>query len=111
MTRDSLYPEKKLAARPPLLGPPKRLAKQLDPFYITKTNPLDYVLNPHFSGAFTNQMGRIKPRAQTGLTWKSQRLVGKMVRRARAMGVISPWSNKPTPGGFGYIDTDTRFLR
>jgi len=41
-----------------------------------------------------NQMGRIKTRAETGLTWKNQRKVGKLVRRARAMGLISQWTDR-----------------
>lgn len=56
------------------------------------------------SYAFINQMGKIKSRAETGLTWKSQRLVGKMVRRARHMGVIPKWANMPRPGGLGDRD-------
>jgi small subunit ribosomal protein S18 len=39
-------------------------------------------------------MGKIKSRAETGLTWKNQRRVGKMVRRARAMGLVSRWSDQ-----------------
>jgi len=53
------------------------------------------------SYAFINPMGKIKGRNETGLTWKSQRLVGKMVRRARAMGVIPRWNNRPSEGGLG----------
>jgi small subunit ribosomal protein S18 len=41
------------------------------------------------AGAFINPVGKILTRAETGLTWKSQRRAGKLVRRARAMGVIS----------------------
>lgn len=59
------------------------------------------------SYAFLNPMGMIKSRAQTGLTWKSQRRVGKMIRRARHMGIIPKWSNVPRPGGLG----DRDFMR
>ncbi|KAK8864664.1 ribosomal protein S18 [Kwoniella newhampshirensis] len=100
-THDSLYPTPRPYPRPPLLGPPKKVAARLDPFHLTKTSPLEHDLNPSFALAFVNPMGKIKGRAETGLTWKSQRKVGKLVRRARAMGLISRWSNGITPGGLG----------
>ncbi len=31
-------------------------------------------------------------------------MVGKMVRRARAMGVIPHWANRPATGGLGERD-------
>jgi small subunit ribosomal protein S18 len=55
-------------------------------------------MNPVFVSDFLTQMGKIKRRAETGLSWKSQRMVGKMVRRARGMGVISRWSNQVLNG-------------
>ncbi|WVR06793.1 ribosomal protein S18 [Kwoniella sp. DSM 27419] len=99
LTSSSLYPEPRPNARPPLLGPPRKVAVKLDPFHLSGTSPLAHDLNPLFPLAFVNQMGKIKGRAETGLTWKSQRKVGKLVRRARAMGLISRWSNQPVPGG------------
>lgn len=56
------------------------------------------------AGAFINPVGKILTRAETGLTWKSQRRAGKLVRRARAMGVISYFSKVPRPGGLGHRD-------
>lgn len=106
----NLYPTEKTRPRPPLLGPSKKIAKQIDPFHIRKSNPLDHCVNPLMSLAFINQLGRIKGRNETGLTWRSQRMVGKMVRRARAMGVIPHWSNRPAPGGLGERDFN-RFSR
>lgn len=106
----NLYPADKIRPRPPLLGPSKKIAKQIDPFHIRKSNPLDHCVNPLMSLAFINQLGRIKGRNETGLTWRSQRMVGKMVRRARAMGVIPHWSNRPAPGGLGERDFN-RFSR
>jgi small subunit ribosomal protein S18 len=72
--------------RPPLLGPKARDAKKIDPFYLSGTNPLDMTYHPRLVNAFTNQLGRIRSRAETGLTWKSQRMMGKLIRRQRAMG-------------------------
>ncbi|WOO81211.1 30S ribosomal protein S18 [Vanrija pseudolonga] len=101
---DKLYGREHRGQKRPLLGPPKRIAKQIDPFYIRKANPVDHALNPLMAGAFINPIGKILSRAETGLTWKSQRRAGKLVRRARAMGVISYFSRVPRPGGLGDRD-------
>ncbi|KAK4685024.1 hypothetical protein P7C73_g5131, partial [Tremellales sp. Uapishka_1] len=99
--RASLYPEQKRRAVAPLLGPPVKIAKQIDPFHLSRSSPLEHVMNPNFVYSFLGPMGKIKSRAKTGLTWKSQRMVGKMVRRARGMGLISRWSNEVVEGGVG----------
>ncbi|WWC62187.1 ribosomal protein S18 [Kwoniella dejecticola CBS 10117] len=98
-TQTSLYPEPRPYARAPLLGPPKKIASKIDPFFSSKTSPMDHDLNPLFALSFVNPMGKIKSRADTGLTWKSQKKVGKLVRRARSMGLISRWSNQTVAGG------------
>jgi ribosomal protein S18 len=104
----SMYPEARRPARLPIMGPPNRVAKLIDPFHIRHSNPLEHAMNPLMCYKFINSMGKIKPRAETGLTWRSQRLVGKMVRRARAMGVIPRWDNRPRPGGLGDSDYASR---
>ena len=90
----SLNPPSTPNARQPLLGPPNKIAKQIDPFHLSQSDPLDHIFNPSMSRAFVNQMGRIRTRAETGLTWRNQRKVGKLVRRARAMGLISRWTDR-----------------
>lgn len=45
-------------------------------------------MNPVLLNDFLSEMGKIKGRNETKLTRRSQRLVGKAVRRARAMGVL-----------------------
>ena len=92
--QSSLHPEGSPNPRQPLLGPPNKIAKQIDAFHLSSSDPLDHIFNPSMSRAFVNQMGRIKTRAETGLTWKNQRKVGKLVRRARAMGLISQWTDR-----------------
>lgn len=94
----SLYPTKKRGPKPPLLGPSAKAAKLSDPFHILGVNPVDEVLNRTLVDSYISQMGKIKTRAETGLTWKNQRRVGKMVRRARAMGIIGRWRNEQAPG-------------
>ena len=101
LTRSSLYPAQRPNAKPPLLGPRKAVAISIDPFHQSSQSPLDHVLNPYFAQAFVNPLGRLKTRAETGLTRRSQRKVGKMVRRARAMGLISKFSDRTAPGGYG----------
>ncbi len=97
LLKSSLYPTARPPARPSLLGPSKADAVRSDPFHILGINPIDEVLNDELVRRYISQMGKIKTRAETALTWKSQRRVGKMVRRARAMGLISRWTNAP-PG-------------
>ncbi|WVW84176.1 ribosomal protein S18 [Kwoniella bestiolae CBS 10118] len=101
LTNSSLYPTPRPYAKSPLLGPSKKIASKIDPFHLTQSSPLDHDLNPLFALNFVNPMGKIKSRAETGLTWKSQRKIGKLVRRSRSMGLISRWSNLPVQGGLG----------
>ncbi|KAJ9110197.1 hypothetical protein QFC20_003049 [Naganishia adeliensis] len=91
--KSKLFPTARRGAKPPLLGPPAPLAKRSDPFYILDVNPINEAINHKLVSAYITQMGKIKTRAETSLTWKNQRKVGKMVRRARAMGLISRWDN------------------
>jgi ribosomal protein S18 len=91
--KSKLFPVARRGAKPPLLGPPAPIAKRSDPFYILDVNPIEEATNHRLVSAYVTQMGKIKTRAETGLTWKNQRRVGKMVRRARAMGLISRWDN------------------
>lgn len=83
------------------MGPKKAIAEAGDPFHLTNSNPMDHILNPNFVYSFIDPLGKIKTRAQTGLTWKTQKQIGKMVRRARAMGTIGRMSGVPARGGFG----------
>lgn len=87
--------------RPALLGPRQSVAKAQDPFYITRTNPIDHALNPNFVLSFVNPLGRIKKRQETGLMRRTQRKVDKMVKRARGMGVIPVFTNVGSADGIG----------
>ncbi|KAL1411385.1 hypothetical protein Q8F55_002341 [Vanrija albida] len=110
-THDELYSSKRGGSKRPLLGPPNRIARQIDPFHLRGSNPVDHALNPLMASAFVDDIGKIRGRNITGLTWKSQRRIGKLVRRARAMGVISTFSRNPRPGGLGERDFKMRPLQ
>ena len=64
-----------------------------DPFYLLGINPAkpsladDTYKNGAILSQFTTEMGRIQSRNVSGLTRKSQRQIGKAIRRARALRV------------------------
>ncbi|KAJ2852687.1 hypothetical protein IWW36_000044 [Coemansia brasiliensis] len=65
-----------------------RKARQKDPFVLMGINPLKEYKNTLMLSSFVTEMGKIKPRYQTGLSAKSQRRVAKAIRRARSFGLI-----------------------
>lgn len=89
----------------PLLGPSKREAMKQDPIHILALNPAkpsladDTYKNGALLSEFTSEMGKILPRNVTGLTRKSQRYVGKAIRRARALGILPVMSRGRGPKG------------
>ncbi|GAA5951081.1 hypothetical protein JCM3765_004675 [Sporobolomyces pararoseus] len=86
------------------LGPPTSYGKTHDPFVRYGLDPLKQgVLNPFWKAEFCTTMGKIKPRGKTGLQRKSQRRVGKSIRRARSMGLIPTFGiSVPGQGGERY---------
>jgi small subunit ribosomal protein S18 len=84
----------------PLLGPGAREARAADQLHRLRLRPGhpslhdDSYKNPPLLSAYVSEMGKIKPRNATGLTRRSQREVGKAVRRARAMGLMPVMSNQ-----------------
>ncbi|BGP52856.1 hypothetical protein JCM8202_003938 [Rhodotorula sphaerocarpa] len=71
------------------LGPPTAYAHTHDPFIRYGIDPVeDSQLNPALLSEFVTSMGKIKPRGKTGLQRKTQRKVGKAIRRARSMGIM-----------------------
>jgi small subunit ribosomal protein S18 len=75
--------------RPRLLGPSRAELPKADPFLRLGLNPLTQPMNVEILAPFLTMMGKIQGRNRTGLSWKSQRRVGKAVRRARSMGLLS----------------------
>ncbi|GAA6004377.1 hypothetical protein JCM10207_000693 [Rhodosporidiobolus poonsookiae] len=86
------------------LGPPTSYGPTHDPFVRYGIDPLkasNGVLNPWIASEFVTSMGKIKARGKTGLQRKSQRKIGKAIRRARSMGVV-PTFGVSLPTGSGY---------
>ncbi|KZO97966.1 hypothetical protein CALVIDRAFT_49259 [Calocera viscosa TUFC12733] len=77
---------------PPRLGPRKRIAMRTDPFYLNAIEPMNEWQNAELLSDFLLETGMIKKRAESRLTWRSQRMVAKAVRRAKALGYLPTWS-------------------
>jgi small subunit ribosomal protein S18 len=74
-------------------GPVGNEARKDDIFYQLEMDPLKEFNNHKLLCGFITSMGKIKSRGGTRLTQRSQRRIGKAIRRARQMGVI-PWMSK-----------------
>lgn len=72
----------------PAVAPPPSVARSKDVFHQLNLDPRDFSANPSVLSHFVTEMGKIKGRDQTMLTLKSQRLLGRTIRRAKMMGVI-----------------------
>jgi len=81
--------------RRPYLGPTAAESKKRDTFYQLGLDPLNEATNSTLLSYFVSEMGKIRSRAQTGLTWKNQRRLGKAIRRAKMMGIIPILSRRP----------------
>ncbi|KAI0320688.1 hypothetical protein OF83DRAFT_1103752 [Amylostereum chailletii] len=71
-----------------LLGPGASESKAQDWFYQLGIDPLYEATNPRLLSFFVSEMGKVKSRAITKLTWRSQRRLTKAIRRAKMMGVM-----------------------
>ncbi|KAG6821580.1 hypothetical protein H0H93_000089 [Arthromyces matolae] len=79
------------------VGPPTSIARRNDPFHQLDIDPVDLVLQPDMFTPYLSEMGKIYSRNVTGLTMKSQRRLGKAIRRAKMMGVIPVLSRYQSP--------------
>lgn len=101
LTYESITQRPPRLARP-LLGPTKAEAAKQDLIHINGLKPGkpslhdDSYKNAAILANYVTEMGKILPRASTGLTRKSQRGVGKAVRRARSMGLLPVMSRGGT---------------
>ncbi|KAH8994738.1 hypothetical protein EDB86DRAFT_2804946, partial [Lactarius hatsudake] len=76
-----------------LLGPGAAKSHWGDWFHQLDIDPLDKATNPQLLSYFVTDMGKMKSRAETKLTWRNQRHLTKVVHRAKMMGVM-PILNK-----------------
>ncbi|KAG5341931.1 30S ribosomal protein S18 [Termitomyces sp. J132] len=76
-------------------GPPASVARYKDVFHQNGIDPLDLAMDANVLSHFVSEMGKIYGRNVTGLTSKSQRRIGKAIRRAKMMGIIPVLSKSP----------------
>lgn len=72
---------------------PGREARHNDIFFQYGIDPRREAHNEALMSYFMTRLGKIKPRSVTGLSQRSQRLVGKAIKRAKMMGVVPMFSN------------------
>lgn len=85
---DLLHREDPFRRKRALLGPGAAESRRGDWFYQLNIDPLDEATNPRLLSYFVTDMGKMKSRAETKLTWRNQRRLTKAVRRAKMMGVM-----------------------
>ena len=78
----------KLPRKPDPFGPGRAQSEAKDAFVQLDIDPLHESTNARMLAHFVTDMGRIRKRALTGLTWRSQRRMAKAVRRAKMMGIM-----------------------
>ncbi|KIL70173.1 hypothetical protein M378DRAFT_156241 [Amanita muscaria Koide BX008] len=70
------------------VGPPPAQARYNDVFHQFDLDPVSQATNSRLLSLFVSEIGKIYSRQVTGLTMKSQRRLGKAIRRAKMMGII-----------------------
>ncbi|KAF5388446.1 hypothetical protein D9615_000538 [Tricholomella constricta] len=88
------------------VGPPPAIARYNDVFHQFDIDPLSQAMNPEILSHYMSEMGKIYGRNITGLTSKSQRRIGKAIRRAKMMGIIPVLSR--TQGLYSQYKPKTR---
>lgn len=74
-------------------------AREKDLFHQLSLDPVDFASTPSLLNEYLTAMGKIKNRPNTQLTRKSQRRLGKAIRRSRMMGIIPTFSLRQQPLG------------
>lgn len=72
----------------PSVGPGAKEALYNDAFRQLDVDPLSEVNNMALLSSFVTQMGKIRSRAETRLSWRSQRMVARAIKRAKQKGVL-----------------------
>lgn len=94
--------QKRPRPRLPREGPGRKDALRTDPFLRFGIDPRHECENGTLLRDYVSDMGKILPRGQTGLSQRSQRLVGKAIKRAKMMGII-PMFSKRRPNASYYF--------
>ena len=87
--------KKTVILKRPSLGPSAKESRRRDVFHQLGIDPLRESFNPTLLSYFVTDMGRVASRAETNLTWRSQRRLSKAIRRAKMMGIIPLHSKNP----------------
>ena len=77
-----------VSRKPSQIGPSRANSEREDVFRQLNIDPLHEAMNSRLMSSFVTEMGKIQRRSETKLTWRSQRRLGKAIRRAKMMGVI-----------------------
>jgi small subunit ribosomal protein S18 len=72
-------------------------SRHRDVFRQLDIDPRNEADNRNLMSGYMNGLGRIMNRSQTGLSHRSQRLMGKAIKRSKMMGVIPILSNTGRP--------------
>ncbi|KXN83738.1 37S ribosomal protein RSM18, mitochondrial [Leucoagaricus sp. SymC.cos] len=99
VTPNELTPEKcankPKRTRRAVIPPPTSVTRYNDLFRQLDIDPVEFSLNPSVLSAYVSEMGKIYGRNITGLTSRSQRRLGKAIRRARMIGILPQLSRPP----------------
>ncbi|KAF8502487.1 hypothetical protein JB92DRAFT_2973531 [Gautieria morchelliformis] len=87
---------------PPSVGPGAKEALRNDAFRQLDMDPVYEANNTTLLGGFISGMGKIRPRSQTGLSWRSQRKVTQAIKRAKQKGVLAIMSRYPTSSTYSH---------
>ncbi|CAO3658241.1 unnamed protein product [Umbelopsis ramanniana] len=93
------HPDALVDARPRQQRP-KTVTPSQDPFDALGLDPLKEYKNFNLLSNFVSDIGKILPRAQTGITAKNQRKLAKAIKRARAMGLMSSTGKVTSVGSY-----------
>jgi len=88
LDKSSRVVKKMRRKRLPRTGPGTREAATKDPFLFYNIDPVKEALNAHLLNAFLTTMGKIRGRNETLLPRRTQRRMGKAIRRARNLGIV-----------------------
>lgn len=65
-----------------------KVARQKDMFHRLEIDPVDECMNTSLLSGYVTALGRIKKRADTMLTQRTQRRLSKAIKRAKMMGIL-----------------------